>query len=382
MRFAHLGDCHLGGWRQPELMELNMASFRYAIDSCIKERVDFVLIAGDLFDSAYPPIEIIKDAFREFKKLHDASIPVFIIAGSHDYSASGKSFLDVLEHAGFVKNVFSMEEKNDAIYLLPTIYKNVAIYGFPGKKSGLEVEDISRIRLHGTPGLFTILMLHTAIRDAVGSLPIPSVDQDKLPKTDYLALAHLHVNYNKNKKVYSGPTFPNNSSELEELRGGSFYLVDTAGKIERKEIKLKDVLILDFKVSDVRRAQEDIISELRKNDLKDKVVILRLSGVITEGKLADLHFNQVDSYASKNGAFVVLKNLSKLEFFESQLSLDFDAENLEESILKKYIEKNPSEMNRFILPLFSLLQLEKKEDEKSAVFENRLMEEARKTLGI
>ena len=42
----------------------------------------------------------------EFKKLYDANIPCFIIAGSHDYSVSGKTFLDVLEHAGFCKNVF------------------------------------------------------------------------------------------------------------------------------------------------------------------------------------------------------------------------------------------------------------------------------------
>ena len=60
MKFAHIADCHLGGWRYPELQELNMESFRNALSICIREKVDFVLIAGDLFDSAYPPIEILK----------------------------------------------------------------------------------------------------------------------------------------------------------------------------------------------------------------------------------------------------------------------------------------------------------------------------------
>jgi DNA repair exonuclease SbcCD nuclease subunit len=117
MKFAHLGDCHLGGWRQPELKDLNFRSFQYAIDKCIKEKVDFVLVTGDLFDSAYPPIDTLKDTFREFRKLKEEKISVFLIAGSHDYSVSGKTFLDVLEKSGFCKNVVVFEEKNGFIYL-------------------------------------------------------------------------------------------------------------------------------------------------------------------------------------------------------------------------------------------------------------------------
>ena len=98
MKFAHLGDCHLGGWRQPELKELNLKSFQYALAECINERVNFILIAGDLFDSAYPPIEILKETFAQFKRLKDAGIPCFTIAGSHDYSVSGKTFLEFCSH--------------------------------------------------------------------------------------------------------------------------------------------------------------------------------------------------------------------------------------------------------------------------------------------
>lgn len=240
MKFAHLGDCHLGGWREPELNELNFKSFQYALDACINERVDFILIAGDLFDSSYPPIEILKETFGEFKKLKEAKIPVFLIAGSHDYSSAGKTFLDVLEKAGFCKNVSRFEERNGKIILQPTVYENCAIYGYPGKKTNLEIEEIERIRLQDSPGLFQILMLHTQIRDAIGSLPIDSVNQENLPKVDYLALGHLHINYQKENRVYSGPTFPNNISELEELKCGQFYIFDN-GMIKKREIKLKDV---------------------------------------------------------------------------------------------------------------------------------------------
>ena len=69
VKFAHLSDCHLGCWRQEELQRLNFESFQKIINKSIEEKVDFILIAGDLFDSAYPPIEILKDTFTEFKKI-------------------------------------------------------------------------------------------------------------------------------------------------------------------------------------------------------------------------------------------------------------------------------------------------------------------------
>ena len=75
VKFAHIADSHLGGWRQPELQDLNTQSFKKAIDTCIEEKVEFILFTGDLFDSAFPPIEILKDTFGEFKKIKEANIP-------------------------------------------------------------------------------------------------------------------------------------------------------------------------------------------------------------------------------------------------------------------------------------------------------------------
>ena len=80
VRFAHIADVHLGGWKQQPLQDLNFQSFKKAVDSCISERVEFVLFAGDLFDSAFPGIEILKGTFAEFKRLKEAGIPCFIIA--------------------------------------------------------------------------------------------------------------------------------------------------------------------------------------------------------------------------------------------------------------------------------------------------------------
>ena len=270
VKFAHLGDCHLGSWRQPELQELNFKSFESAIERCIKERVDFMLIAGDLFDSAYPPIEILKRTFAEFRKLREAGIKVFMIAGSHDYSVSGKTFLDVLEKGGFCEICKSREgELGEAIYLEPIKYKNFEIFGYPGKKSGMEVEDLKKIIIPKETDNFRILMLHTSVEEAIGTLPIESISLKRLPKADYYALGHLHINFeqkvgkNNSPAIYSGPIFPNSFQELEDLCYGRFYLIDVAGFWDVKKIilPLKEVVCLNIEIENTLTATQKIISE-------------------------------------------------------------------------------------------------------------------------
>lgn len=382
MKFAHLGDCHLGGWRIPELNKLNFESFQSALNRCIRDKVDFILIAGDLFDSAYPPIETLKETFKEFRKLKEANIPVFLIAGSHDYSVSGRTFLDVLAKAGFCKNVAVFEEKKGSIILEPTIHKNVALYGYPGRKSGLEVEDIEKIKLQDSPGLFKILMLHTTIRDAAKNPKIKAVNQDALPKVDYLALAHLHIHYARQGRVYSGPTFPNNLSELEELECGS-YCIFNDGEIKREKIKLKEVLTLNIEIKDALTSTEKIINRIEKYNLRDKIIILKLFGILEKGKTSDVNFRKIESLAKERGAFAILKKTTKLHIPEPEIKINIvDAENLEKHIIKKFEESHPNKFNYLISDLMRLLQLEKLDDEKSLIFEERLISESKKVLNL
>ncbi len=382
-RFAHISDVHLGGWKQQPLQDLNSQSFRKTIDTCISQKLDFILIAGDLFDSAYPSIEILKETFAEFKKLKEAGIPCFIIAGSHDYSVSGKTFLDVLEKAGFCKNVANFEEKEEIIVLNPTIHKGIAIYGYPGKKSGLEIPDLKKIKLNDSPGMFKIFMLHTTIEKAKGTLPIDSIETDLLPQADYYALGHLHIDFQYENFIYPGPIFPNNFQELEDLQYGSFYIVDTEAEnsLQKIELKLKEVVSLDIKVKNAITATEQIISELDKKDIEDKIILLRISGELENGKNSDVKFPQIEEFVKRKNAYFMLKNTHELKTKEPELEIEVkDIENIEEEAIKIYSEKNPSTFNKLILQLINTLAIEKQEGEKSENFTNRVIEEAKKIL--
>ncbi|MBI2448779.1 exonuclease SbcCD subunit D [Candidatus Pacearchaeota archaeon] len=385
MKFAHFADCHLGAWRYPELQELNLQSFRKAIDTSIKERVEFVLIAGDIFDSAYPPIDILKESFSEFRKLKESNIPCFIIAGSHDYSASGKSFLDVLEKAGLCVNVHKAEERDGSIILLPTLHRNCAIYGYPGKKSSMEMPELLKIKLHDTPGFYKILMLHTSLSFAANDM-MESINENTLPHADYYALGHLHIDKPYKNYVYAGPLFPNNFQELEELGHGKFYIVENS--IPRKiPLIIKNIEPMSIEIKNTLLANQIILTELSKKNIEDKIVLLRLYGNIEKGKISNINFSEIEEYSKSKKCYALIKSTSQLFASESDITAEFDREvdniqQIEEELVKSHINHNPSEFSHIIMQLMRALDVEKKEDENSEIFASRLMEEVNRIIKI
>ncbi len=394
VKFAHLADCHLGCWRQEELQKLNFQSFQKIIERCISEKVDFILLAGDLFDSAYPSIEILKDSFAEFKKINDAKIPVYLIAGSHDFSASGKTFLDVLEKSGFCKNVENYEiEDEGKIRLIPTFHKDIAIYGYPGKKSGMEVEDLRKVYFDSI-NQSTIFMIHTTIKDVVGTIPMDSIEKEKLPLANYYAMGHIHQRFEgelaNSRYVYPGPTFPANFQELSDLKCGSFVIVEMEGqKTKTKTIKipLKEIAYVEIQLKNGLTATQEIISELDKLNLNEKIVLLRLKGILDQGKTGDIKFNEIEEFARKKNAYSFLRNLSKLKLRDSEFQIESaevkDVERIEGEVFREYSEKNPNiSFNKYLPQLMNTLSIEKNEDEKSTTFEDRLISELKNIFEI
>jgi hypothetical protein len=387
VKFGHIADVHLGGWKQEPMNELNFNSFKKALDICINNKVDFILFAGDLFDSAYPPIETLKETFSEFKRLKEARIPCFIIAGSHDYSVSGKTFLDVLEKAGFCKNVFLPEEKDGQIYLNPHTHGNVAIYGYPGKKSGMEVPELRKLKLNDAPGLFKIFMFHSTITPVVEGLPIDSLNPEELPKADYYALGHIHVLYDKDGFVYPGPLFPNNFRELEDLQNGHFVIFDSESStpIERITLPSKKTEKITVEIDDGLTGTEKIIDELKKRNLEDKIVLLRVRGKLIKGKNSDIKFQKIEDYVKSQKAYFFLKNTHDLETMESEFgfySPEKSSDNIEKETIEVYSKENPSDFNKLIPELINTMSMEKQEDEKNETFNSRLFSESRRIMNF
>lgn len=390
VKFSHLADCHLGGWRQEELQNINLKSFKKAIDISLEEKVDFVLIAGDLFDSPYPPIEILKETFAEFKRLKDANIPVYLIAGSHDFSASGKTFLDVLEKAGFCENVQKFEiDENEKIKLKPTFFQDIAIFGYSGRKSGMEIEDLKKVYFDSVHP-FSIFMIHSTIEEVVDPNHMDSINKFDLPIANYYAMGHIHKVFKKEERnstfVYPGPIFPNNFQELVDLGSGSFEIVELErGLLKSRNIKLPIIerIFLEVKIDNGLTATEKIISEIDRLNLKDKIFLLKVSGNLITGKSGDIKFNEIEEFVKKKEALIFLRNISSISNQDEELEIDVrEMDNIEEKIFADYNLKNPHNFNKFLPNLLRALSLEKNEDEKISLFESRLISETKDALNL
>ena len=376
MKFAHLADCHIGGWKDIELKELSIKAFENAVNICINENVGFLLIAGDLFNTSLPSIDLIKRTAEILNKLKEADIDAYIIPGSHDFSPSGKTMIDVLENAGLMVNVMNIKDNK----LLFTHDKTgVKITGLVGLRSSLDryyYENLDFSNLENEDG-FKIFMLHNTINELKPKdlEKVEGLPMNLLPKGfDYYAAGHVHYikesEYDKGKLIYPGPLFPNNFKELEELKHGGFYIYDN-GNLKYIPIKLKDVLCIEINADGkTSREVEDEILEIKSYE--DKVLLLRVKGVLKEGKSSDINFKTISD--SFRNSFVFLKNTTKLtskEFLDMEIK-EGEIEDVEEDIIKEFkLDYN----EEFIVNMMNALDKEKNEGERNIDFEKRLLKE-------
>ncbi len=403
--FIHLADCHLGSWRDDKLRRVGFDSFAYVIDAAIKQAVDFVIIAGDLFNTALPAIDVLKDTVTKLQELKAAGIPAYIIAGSHDYSPTGKTMLDVLEEAHLVTNTLVGDMENESLKLKFIVDPKTGakLCGILGRAQGLEKQHyrlLDRAHIERETG-FRIFLFHTTISELKPTEMADAVSTELsyLPKGfNYYAGGHVHTRLvtdveEYGRIVYPGPTFPNNFSEIEKLHTGSF-VVNTVvgGKIvssTQELIKLHPHvgIVVDVSGHSAESASERILAEKsRVASAPDCIVTLRVSGKLTSGSPSDIEFERIVAEFLSAGAFTVLRNTATLEgvALSATVSDVSDLPSLEEKIIREHIGQVPSPFADEVAAtreLMQLLSISKAEGETSKDFEQRLVENAKDFFG-
>ncbi len=87
MRVAHFADIHLGRnlYRFLEVEEDIARLFKEYVQVAIEERVDAILLSGDIFDTPRPLIRVIHQAVTALKPAVERGIKVYAVLGEHDY---------------------------------------------------------------------------------------------------------------------------------------------------------------------------------------------------------------------------------------------------------------------------------------------------------
>lgn len=402
MIFAHFADAHIGSWRDRKLSDINLACFMNAIDLCIERKVDFVLIAGDLFNTSLPAIDKLKLIVKKIRELKRKGIPLYIVPGSHDFSPSGKTMLDVLENAGLLVNVVKGSISDNKLKLRFTVDEKTGakITGMLGKRGSLEkiyYDALDKESLEKENG-FKIFVLHSAI-DELKPEDLGAMDSSPLsylPKGfDYYAGGHLHEKIEKHmadygQMAYPGALFANNFAELEKDFGGGVYIYDdTKNRNDDKNDKLEYVnvnphnilsLKIDCNLKDASEIKNVMHEQIRNKEIKDKIITLRFFGRLKGGKIGDIDYKSIFEMLYEKGAYVVLKNSSKVitpEFEEIMMHKE-NSYDIEKDIIKEHVGKIKFDFDgineeEYINQLMKALDDEKQEGERVADFEERVM---------
>jgi len=391
IKFAHLADLHLGAYREKKLTNLNFKTFQLAINKIIESKVEFVLFAGDIFNSAMPPIELVQKVVIELMKLKENSIPIFVIGGSHDYSNTGKSFLNLLDVAGVLVDVGRPQYLDEnTVKLKLSKHKNIIVSGILGKKSGLDKNIYANLKDEIlTKDTLNIFMFHTTLNDFKPNfmnMVKTEVTTSYLPKGfDYYAGGHIHTfmegNYSSGKLSYPGPLFPNNFTELKRevptFNLCEFDFTTRKTSIERVFLETYSKEYVKIHIDNLNPvdARNLIENELSGIDCQNKILLIEIFGIV-QGKVSDIKLNQIISSLYERGVFIVLKNTYKLtpaNLVAVDLDSITDVSSIEDEIISRNFE-NESDLILYKSLMKDLLSLDlsKNEEEKNSQYEERV----------
>ncbi|EDO0503121.1 DNA repair exonuclease [Listeria monocytogenes] len=198
IQFLHMADLHLDSpfiglstLPQPlfsAIQESTFQSLERITTVAIKEAVDFVLIAGDIYDSEDQSVRAQARFAKEMKRLEAANIPVFMIHGNHDFIEKHK------EKLALPSNVHVFSEQVEVMSHKTATGVSVNIYGFSYNERHIRSSRVGEYKIQGDAD-FHIALLHgsevssSEEHDVYAPFRVQEISKKGF---DYWALGHIH----------------------------------------------------------------------------------------------------------------------------------------------------------------------------------------------
>lgn len=309
--FLHLADIHLGfdKYNSPP----RTRDFYYALSDVIERyaiapSVDFVVIAGDLFEHRQIMPFVLNQAQLCLARLRHANIPVFAIEGNHDYRPYGTK-TSWLRYLADWENLVLLEPNEDSSLSLWNpetrtggyfdLDCGVRIIGsqWYGSSAPLAIQKLAT-HIQNLPSgpAYTVMMFHHGLEGYVSRYAGALRYQDFMPLkeagVDYLALGHIHREYNAEGWIFNPGSLEANSiveNQDQNPRGAYLVELSESGVVAQhhRDYTQRAIFRFALKVNpqqtpeDVRCAALDYLKDKSASLLvRDAIVELRLHGNI------------------------------------------------------------------------------------------------------
>ncbi|WP_086349131.1 exonuclease SbcCD subunit D [Candidatus Enterococcus clewellii] len=358
MRFLHTADWHIGkklhGY---SLLEDQLHVFDQMIQLAKQEKVDGIIIAGDLYDRSVPSVDAVERFNQMIIKLNlEEKFPVFAISGNHDSAIrleTGGPWFRQSEfhlHTRLEQAFHPVEFGEVQLFLLPYFEPSDARIYFDNKEEIRTIEQamtvvIEEIKKQFKPEMAHVLVSHffaagSAKSDSETKLTVGGLDTvplDLLEDFDYVALGHLH---NKDALIsdsirYSGSPLKFSLSERKQEKG--VWIVD----VEEKKVDLSfHPLLPKREIKELQGTfkeltQQEFYESLDRKDfmfiqLTDRAVIPNMMYQLRKIYPNILGVERV--YGRENDQKILAKEISVKQLSPLELSKQFFEEMTEEEL--------------------------------------------------
>lgn len=255
MRLLHTSDWHLGrSFHGVGMLDAQATFVDHLVETVEREQVDLVVIAGDVYDRALPPVDAVRVAEDALVRLAASRARVVVSSGNHDSQRRLGFSSRLIDAAGV--HLRTSYDRVDEPVVLADDHGAVAVYAVPYLEPDLVRQAwdlparshetamdaaLQRVRadLATRPtGTRSVVLAHAFVtggapseseRDiAVGG--VSSVPLCLFEGITYTALGHLHGRQSLRDDVrYSGSPLAYSFSEADHVKGSWLVDLDAAG---------------------------------------------------------------------------------------------------------------------------------------------------------
>ncbi|MHC5258197.1 exonuclease SbcCD subunit D [Streptomyces sp. UC4497] len=250
MRLLHTSDWHLGrSFHRVNMLDAQATFITHLVDTARERGVDAVVVSGDVYDRAVPPLAAVELYDDALHRLAELGVPTVMISGNHDSARRLGVGAGLIGRAGI--HLRTAPARCGEPIVLPDAHGDVAFYGLPYLEPALVKDEfgvakagheqvlaaaMERVRadLAARPaGTRSVVLAHAFVtggapsdseRDiTVGG--VSAVPSGVFDGADYVALGHLHGSQVISDRVrYSGSPLPYSFSEADHRK--SMWLID------------------------------------------------------------------------------------------------------------------------------------------------------------
>ena len=253
LKFIHAADLHIESPYRgvsnmnsvlgERLIKLGFKAFDNLVETAIKNKIDFLLIAGDSFDSSNVSLSAQYRFMRGLGRLNEKNIPVYIVCGNHDPLTSWIKAINLPENVHvFPANEVSKVEFKKEEQVLAHIFG----VSFEEKEENRPLANQFMVEDYT---VFSIGLLHGTFAGMEHKNPYCPISMEQLQRSrmHYWGLGHIHkrtiVNEQKPTVIYPGNLQGRHFNETGE-KGAYLIEVDQENRVDPTFVPLSEVVFL------------------------------------------------------------------------------------------------------------------------------------------